>query len=367
MGEMSEMSEMRTTPQSNRSTRVTRQHCGSCAYLCNWLAAHSAYPEQPSNVHMTHPPMLRCTPEHASQYHILQSQNPSMSKQSQFFVTLVETGDVDDEASFRLQNLPEGEMQREHIIQQDNSSLSVHADLASVVHGRFTPDGPPATIVVFDFQFVGSNSRGRRFKETTIDIQFGEGDSQVGGRHDPEVSAIAPTGFYTFNPTAQNVESTVSANMDIGIGAGPAEASVGGGWERVVSSKRVKRTTLHGLKRIEGRSHGHQNTARWRISENSNEKHGIPSTLRAAILVKPRGTRFRALVGIDAKVGLTYRLRGKGVVDPVYFEEEGKREAFHAEVLGEVDLLNLSAFDLEGIKSLGPCVCSITLGSTDFL
>lgn len=83
----------------------------------------------------------------------------------------------------------------------------------------------------------------------------------------------------------------------------------------------------------------------------------------AAILVKPGNDRFRAFVGVDAKVEIIYearetasRLCGRAIVDPVYFAREGKREQLNLELLGDVDLENLLKFDLDGIDSIGPCV-----------
>ncbi|KAA8915034.1 hypothetical protein FN846DRAFT_885568 [Sphaerosporella brunnea] len=292
-----------------------------------------------------------------------------MAEETQFFVAMVETGEEDDEASFRLRNVPEGEMQRQHVLQQEASNLGLQADLVSVVHGTLSPDGPAATILVIDFRFQGSRSRGRRFREATIAVQFAHGDSEIGGTLDPEVVSIVPFGSFSRNPSSQEIATTISANLAANPGG---FVDIGGSWQRMKSMQKVKFTTLHGMKRIEGRVYGTQNSAQWKLAENDNDRHGIPSVLRVAILVKPKSSdSFRASIAVDVKTDLIHgaimsvkRFRGRAIVDPVYFDEEDNREPLNPELLGKIDLENLSEFDLEGIVSIGPSVStSLTLPS----
>ncbi|KAF8544886.1 hypothetical protein BDD12DRAFT_813776 [Trichophaea hybrida] len=284
-----------------------------------------------------------------------------MSEAFQFVIPLFPVGD--DGSAFRLRNIPGGEMQRPHVIQY-GSELAVHADIFNVKHGTFTPGGDPATLVVFDFRFVGSESHGRRFRKAIIDVRFAPWDRPVGSENDPEVSSIAPLGFCAWNPSTEEKETklsfTVSANTGGLVGMG-----IGSSWETTKKMTKEKRTTLFGSMRIEGkRDYGTQNTAKWLINENEIESHGIPSHLRTAILVKLKGKeKFQAIIEINAEVDILYgakkridELFGKHVVDPVYFDAEDKRKPFGPEITN-IDTTNLSMCDLRAIGSQLPTTC----------
>lgn len=273
-----------------------------------------------------------------------------MSEASQFIIPLLAEGDED--SAFRLRNTPGGEEQRPHIIQY-GSDLAVHADLFSVQHGTFTPGGEAATLAVIDFRFVGSESHARRFRKAMIDVQFAPWNQPVGGEHDPEVLGIAPFGFFAWNPSTQEEESTISLTASASAG-GLGALGIDAGWETTKKKKKEDRTTLFGSMRIEGdRNYGGQNTARWTVSENGIERHGIPSLLRAAILVKPKSEgKFRAFVEIKTDVDILYGAKkridkffGKHIVDPVYFDTEANRKPFGPTLTG-VQMTNLSICDL---------------------
>lgn len=284
-----------------------------------------------------------------------------MADEKRFEIPLLETGADEDEASFRLQNAPEGEMQRQQILQQDASNLSLQVEIISVIHGTYTPDGPAATVVVTEFRFQGSRTHGRRFREAVLDMQFSLRDTKVGGVKDPEVVNIAPFGSFSRGASTKTIGTTASANVS---GTAGPFGELGVGWERTSSVEKVAYTTLHGSKRIEGRYHGAQNTARWRLAENSNDKNGIPSVLRVAVLVKPKTEEsFQASFGVDVKsdplhstISSLRRFRGKSIVDPMYFAEEEERYPLNPEFFGKVDLEDLSALDLQKLEAVGPNV-----------
>lgn len=276
-----------------------------------------------------------------------------MSEAFQFVVPLFAEGD--EGSAFRLINTPGGEEQRPHIIQY-GSDLAVHADLFSVQHGTFTPGGEAATLVVIDFRFVGSESHARRFRKAMIDVRFAPWNQPVGSEHDPEVSSIAPFGFFAWNPSTQEEESGISLTVSANTG-GSGALGVGAGWKTTKKVKKEDRTTLFGSMRIEGdRNYGGQNTARWTASENGIERHGIPSLLRTAILVKPKSEgKFRAFVEIKTDVDILYGAKkridkyfGKRIVDPVYFDTEANRKPFGPALTG-VQMTNLSMCDLKAI------------------
>jgi len=278
-----------------------------------------------------------------------------MSEASQFVIPIFPVGD--DDSAFRLRNTPGGEMQRPHVIQY-GTDLAVHADIFNIKHGTFTPGGDPATLIVIDFQFVGSESHGRRIRKALIDVRFAPWDQPVGSENDPEVSSIAPFGFFAWNPLTGEEEKKLSFNVSASTG-GLGNFGIGLGWETTKKVKKEKRTTLFGTMRIEGeRDYGAQNTAKWTVSENEIESHGIPSHLRTAILVKPKGKeKFRAVIEVDAEVDILYGAKkridkffGKHVVDPVYFDAEGKRKPFGPEI-ADIDTTNLSKCDLKATGS----------------
>jgi len=276
-----------------------------------------------------------------------------MESVSEFTIPLLPTGD--DRAAFRLQNSP-GELQRKHVVQRDISDLTVQADLFSVMHGRHTPDGLPAVLIVIDFRFLGSRSDGRRFRKATIDICFAREDQPVGNESDPVVCQIAPHGTFAMNPSIQQQETTLSTNTSASAVFGLATLGIGAGFERKTTTETEKCTMLFGSCRIQGRSCGLQNSARWILIENDLDRRGIPSLLRTAILINSRTPeRFRALVTIKADVNILYSalghiesFLGKAVVDPVYFGDESTRIPLGPE-LRDVDIRNMSACNLDAI------------------
>ncbi|KAI9771957.1 MAG: hypothetical protein M1839_002590 [Geoglossum umbratile] len=289
-----------------------------------------------------------------------------MSASSTFTIGLSHTGDTD--ASYRLQRRP-GEIQHVHLI-QDESELSVQADLFSVLHGTYTPGGDAASLVVIDFRFTGSDPRRKRLREATIDVQFALENEKSGSRLDPEVIRIAPNGMFKMDPSVQQTSTKLSTNAMVSGGGGPMTLGIAGGWEKTKSMDEESWAAMSGRPRIEGRIDGSYNAAIWKLRENSQQKHGIPSILRVAVLLVPKSTaKFRAFVRIDTAVDLLssaqQRLKnflGGVVVDPVYFDDEGKRKPLGPKP-ANVDVNNLSACDLGNLSYDGPGGPSPPIGS----
>ncbi|KAF8250915.1 hypothetical protein K440DRAFT_638754 [Wilcoxina mikolae CBS 423.85] len=279
-----------------------------------------------------------------------------MSSESGFQIELLSTGD--EGSAFRMRNWPPGQTQRPHII-QDGSDLTVKGDLFSVIHGRETPDGASGTLIVVDFQFIGSVPQQRRFRKAIIEIRFAHEDQKVGTEFDPEVLSIAPCGSFLKSPSSEERESTIGANLGANAGlSGLAGVELGAQWQLRTAGKKETWTSLFGSVRVEEREWGTSNTARWTITENELDRHGIPSLLRTAILVKPKTAgRFRALVAVDTEVDFLYAakkvakgcvkgFRGWNVVDPVYFDQKTNFKDTNVE---NIDMNNLSACNLDSI------------------
>ena len=277
-----------------------------------------------------------------------------------FTIPLYEAGN--DGASFRLRNQP-GEIQREYILQEDSagSELTIHGKLVNVVHGKYTPNGPPATLAIMQFEFVGSEAHGKRFRKANIVVNFASNiNDKFGSNDDPEVVAIAPHGGFAMCSSTEEEQTkiSVSGKLLTGMLGNFLGFEVGSGWERSKSVVREDRTTVHGSIRIEGRSLGPPNTAKWALSENKIQRHGIPTVMRTAILVMPRTSsgKFRAIFDIEATVDVLYntqrRLKqflGRSVVEPVHFSQD--RKPMGPDLVG-LDPENLSAYATK-MKELG--------------
>lgn len=278
-----------------------------------------------------------------------------MSDDSKFIIPLLPTGD--DNSSFRIRNAPGGEIQRRHLIDR-GSDFTVQGDLVNVLHGCLTPGGSPATLIVAEFRFLGSK-HSRRFRRAMITWQFsnsGDGDGDGGG---PEVVKIAPYGHFSLDPTSNSVEAKRSVNISAQAGgAGIGNFGTGAMWELTESINKRDQTTLTGAIRLEGRTYGESNTARWTINENGSQSDGIPTLLKVAVLLKRKSdVQFAATIKVDAKVDVLYSLGNQFQKlfgdtwndDLVYFDPK-------SEPMGKIPLAmdpeNLSSYDLKGIAAV---------------
>ncbi|KAF8462773.1 hypothetical protein BDZ91DRAFT_733922 [Kalaharituber pfeilii] len=269
-----------------------------------------------------------------------------------FQVILQDTAEVGDDSSLRLHNAP-GENQRKHII-QEGKHLTLYGDLFAVVHGTLTPDGPEATLIVIQFRFAGSITDGRRFKKVNILLKFANGtEDKHGSDLDPEVKAIAPDGeFEMAQVSTEEVSTKVNAQVSAPV-IGPLGVQIGAGVEHGKTKTKQSRAKITGCKRLEGRRHGTQNTAWWKLEEDAIGKTGVPALLRTAMLVVPKTEDgFRAIVEVDASADIRYAAEVKAkrftgnTVHPVYFGDE--RENFGPELVG-VDPNNLAKCVLDKI------------------
>ncbi|KAF2113699.1 hypothetical protein BDV96DRAFT_601177 [Lophiotrema nucula] len=228
---------------------------------------------------------------------------------------------------FRYQNAP-GEVQRRHLVDRGHS-LVVQGELVEVVHGKLFADGDDGTLIIAEFHFLPSKNS-RRFKYAEIRLRFEAGDTSAS---EVEVLSIEPLGHHSLPPTTKLVELTKSVNANV-TGGTIVQASAGLGWERKESQEKTRQTTITGTIRLEGRSFGGKNTARWTISENPNDNDGIPTLIRTVTLLrrklkKEKGNfRFQAEVAISCKVDFASTLgEGRDRVfgripkdDPVIFD-----------------------------------------------
>jgi hypothetical protein len=271
-----------------------------------------------------------------------------MSETTSLRIYLDSTGD----GSYHVKN-DKDEVQRQHLVDRGNA-LMVQADLVEVVHGRLTPGGDSATLIITDFRFIPTKAS-RRFQSAMIIVRFSGAKS---GSSDPEVVDIAPRGDFSLQPTQKKVELTRSENLSAQGGGAGVTAGAGLGWE-LEESYEEDQTTLAGTIRLEGREYGGKNTAKWVLIENQVQKSGLPTLLRTAILLKRRKTNYRAeerfQATIEIKADIDFVSSVEDVIDrvlgrvpkddPVIFDPLMKptNTNIDPDNLGRVDLKNLMA------------------------
>jgi len=280
--------------------------------------------------------------------------------QEQFAIRLAEVGDPENDGAFyRLRNAPGGEIHRRHLV-QSGKTRTIHGNLINVVHGF--ADGRPATLVVLQFDFLGSSNGNRRFRTASIDVRFAHGDALVGGDSDPEVLSVSPEGEYQLgNKSTLTIESTIMAGISTKFGvAGMEGIGIDAGLGRTTSIEREYHAKLFGSRRIERRLYGTCNAVRWTLEEDGVAKSGIPSSFRGAILVAQKSTgNFRAELEVKAQVDRRYSLQsriqhllGHSVVDPVFFDRSQPL------VGPEIQGLNMKNLATCGLKNL----CFVKVG-----
>lgn len=274
---------------------------------------------------------------------------------SGFAISLERTGDAG--SSFRTQNMP-GQLQRQSLVDRgSNSDFTVQGDLINVIHGQFSPDGKPATLIVAEFRFLTADSS-RRFRAATIELQFAESlDPNSKGFDDPEVVRIAPVGNNSLNPTQEAWTSTRTSSASAEAGVDFAKLGGSLSWEISKSFEKEYRAVVNGAIRIEGRNYGMKNQARWNLLENESSRDGIPSLLRTGVLlIRKDNEDFLATIKIKAKVDILHSLHSKfqnllGTTpkdDPVFFDPDLPPVG---EVPEGLELDNLSGYDLTKLSA----------------
>jgi len=266
-------------------------------------------------------------------------------------ILLFEEGDPRcREATYRTKNAP-GDVARNVLIDR-GETLVLRASLASVTHGDFTPDGDAASLLVFEFNFLSMNS-GRRFKKACITLTFNDASGHLQNR--PEVWAVAPQGKVAINKTTSTKDVKQEFKAGISAGAAGASGELGYVWEASQVKEKVHATTLTGVKRLLNENWGKDNAAIWTIEEDSVTKCGVPSFLRAAVLLRRRAdVPFEFLIDVEYDTdlkGVFKRLMGQekpDPVDPVQLGGDTDLDELSIATLdpGTVDLTNMKEMDI---------------------
>ncbi|RBQ80833.1 hypothetical protein FVER53590_25651 [Fusarium verticillioides] len=238
-----------------------------------------------------------------------------------FNIFLLQEGE--DTSELRTRNA-EGQRARNMLIDRGNS-LILQAALTSVTHGDFTPDGDGASLLIFEFSFIGKGER--RFTSGQINISFE--DAMQATRNCPMVTAMSPSGKFAINKTTSARDIHQGFNASLGGGPGPVTGELGFIWEQSEIREDRHATTVVGLKRSLDVGGGKTNTVSWIMEEDPRTKEGIPSFLRGGILLRRRAdVPFRFTIKVKSEVdfgGKLRRLFGReepDPVDPVELDEE---------------------------------------------
>lgn len=271
---------------------------------------------------------------------------------------------VDEESYYHIKNAPGGQIERKHLSDSGNT-LIVQADMAEVIHGRFSADksSRPCTLLILDFRFLPTKLS-RRFCWAQIGLQFYDPD---GTGIDPEVLKIAPHGHFSMQRTSSTVEIKHSTDTSVQAGYQPlASATLGYHWELSKTVERSDATALVGAIRFVERDWGDKNGVEWEMLENQTTKTGIPTFFRTAVLLgrqrneKGVERKFEAKVKINvevdwlSKMGYAIQRMFAEKDDPVTFDPEKKKTnaRYDEKDLGSIKLDDISSvvsnLDLSG-------------------
>ncbi|KAF2135823.1 uncharacterized protein K452DRAFT_292931 [Aplosporella prunicola CBS 121167] len=267
----------------------------------------------------------------------------------EFYIGLNPTGD--EGSSYRLLNDPAAPYQRKNVTER-KGAVDVRCSLEDVIHGLPDPDNERyfASLIILKFTF-DSRRTGRRIKAANISLQFA---AMEDGGNDPEVTKIAPDGSFNLVETTHQVAEKRSTGLN--IGAPPfagAKASVDFGWERSTSREAKNATKVVGSIDTRGNTYGQSDTASWTLMENSTTKDGVPSKMRAAILLRRRDEKpfqcfFEIHATTDFKSSIEKLFGSRTRDDPIWF----KPELEPTNSLQEYDDTALDSVDIEKLSGV---------------
>lgn len=269
-----------------------------------------------------------------------------MADQYTFEVSLFSGGE--EESGFHTQNTTNEEVQRRYLVQR-GSNLVLKGELVDVIHGTLRPDGPPASLIISSFKFLGSNSS-HRFRFAKITWEFKDAESETS--YDPEVLKLSFDGQFSMNERPVQQTSTSSGNASVQAGYAGANANVGGTWEQSRSIEKVDRITLFGTSIFSrNKNFGEPNGAMWIMTENKSQGNGIPDSVTTAVLLQRKLDRkFCGTIQIKVKAGIGYSMENlfgdKPKDDPVNFVPQHKPPSTmydqHRQNLDKIDLDEIS-------------------------
>jgi hypothetical protein len=265
----------------------------------------------------------------------------------------------EEEGIFCTKNLP-GEKFRSLLVDR-GSQLHCKVSIVNITHGGLAEGDDLATLLVFEFEFLATS--GRRFKAASVTLQFKDSEGKM--VQDPVVHAISPNGKLALNKTEKKQNIRFGVNASINAGSEVARGEVGMFWEVEESKKQEFYTALTGSKRNQRRMHiGEDETVKWTLEENKDKKDGIPTFMRAAVLLRrPENVPFTFTVNVKTDVdflGQVKTLCGLGKKDPIDPAEVDPRKSTSARRQPRLESLDpqihnlneMSKFDLHQVADV---------------
>ncbi|KAK3983986.1 hypothetical protein QBC44DRAFT_346311 [Cladorrhinum sp. PSN332] len=263
-----------------------------------------------------------------------------------------------------LNDEEQGQVYRADLL-DDGETLITQAKIIGIANGNYDQGGLPATLIIFAFRFTNNAARDfQRFSKATITLKF-EDAEQPSTRNDPEVKDIFPKGTHHLNKSTRERDITFRPKVGIKaeIPGGPG-TETGVEWEVKEQVSDEYHASITGVKRVQRKPNaGKPNTVVWTLKENSHKRSGLPTLLRACVLLQlPSSRAFKASLEVDTDVDfLTEFRRMAGLerfdrVDPFTIIPETAREE-DMEGGEELDLKNLSSLVLEKF-------CGISIATT---
>jgi len=262
-------------------------------------------------------------------------------------ILLLEEGDP--HSGFRTKNAP-GDAARRVLVDR-GEALILRATLVGVTHGDFQEDGDAATLLIFEFNFISMNQL-RRFTNVQITLTFNDESENVKNR--PEVFEIAPKGKFAINKATSTKDVKNSVNTSLNGGFAGVSGQLGYVWETSQVKEKEHATTLVGVKRLFAKW-GKDNGVIWGLEEDPKKKDGVPSFLRAAVLLRRKAdVPFSFTIDVDSGVdhgGKFRRLLGRekpDPVDPVLLDENTDLDELGINGLdpATADLKNMKEMDI---------------------
>lgn len=251
---------------------------------------------------------------------------------------------------FHTRNEP-GKKQRKVVTSRGGkkrSRFSINSTAKAIIHGTMDEVScAPATLLVYDFEFSCHKSSARiKEAEIAFDFQPKDGSASSG----PSVTAIKPKGTHAMIETSEKKTNKLDVEGNLGVNF--AGLGLGG---KVAPGKSVEKTTTHATV-ITGVTPaddwGNQYTAHWSLIENTSQESGVPSFLRAVILLRREtNDEFICVPFIEAKFDLKSQLytllSTETPDDPILFDPEYEPFNDLEDVNFRIDSKNLAAVDLD--------------------
>ncbi len=296
-----------------------------------------------------------------------------------FSIGMVEV--ISNAANMHTQNDLKQPWQRQTVMERNNGRVSVSCVTKDIVHGFFAEgadgveeeDGREepqhCSLIVLHFRFDALDL-GRRIKRVEATVRFSAIDRD---NDDPIVHKVSPDGFFWVYPTTQRETVTSGVSGKVGGAVLGAELSAELKREWAVEKEATHASMARGASHTLGRNYGKPNAATWTLKENDEDKTGVPTSLRASILVLRDDARvnfqahFSMSVTPDNLTQAQTWFKSDPKDDPVLYKVDrrptNRLHNYYDETIDAENALrlinNLGRLDLEGREFADITFCTV--------